>query len=67
MKIKIQVVENSDRFHVSQNGIPQRTFIEKDYLSRPIANAIAKAFAYDLAVRKQDDGFDVTLLKQESK
>ena len=65
MKIKIQVVENSDRFHVSQDGIPQQTLLIGNYISRQICRDIAKSLAFDLAVQKQSDDFEIELLPIE--
>lgn len=67
MLSKIQVVENSDRFHVCENGIPEATFMANLYISREVANLSANSYALKLAIERQQDDFEVKLLPQEKK
>lgn len=71
MKTTIQVIENSDRFHVSKNGIPQMTFVfGKQYgkpVSRDFAEQSAQSEAYKLTAQLMSEGVRVKVLKQEVK
>jgi hypothetical protein len=71
MKTTIQVVENSDRFHVSQNGVPVYTFLFAANGSVGVTKAFAQmnanSEAYLLAVKEQGKGFKIILKPQEIK
>jgi hypothetical protein len=71
MKTQIQVVENSDRFHVSENNVPVHTFLFAVDggigVSKAFAQMNANAVAYELAVKRTMEGFKIKLLKQQIK
>lgn len=63
----IQVVENSDRFHVSLNSMPFRTFLFGNGISKPFAQMNANSEAYQLAVKMVSERNKIKLLPQEIK
>jgi len=71
MKSYIQVVENSDRFHVSENNVPVYTFLFAVDggigVSKAFAQMNANSEAFKLAVKRQLEGVKIKLLKQEIK
>ncbi len=50
MKTTIQVVENSDRFHVSENSVPVFTFLWGNGISKQFAQINADSEAFKRAV-----------------
>lgn len=67
MITKIQVVENSDRFHVSKDGMPVYTFLFGNGITKSFALMNANAEAYKLCVKLSNEGFTLKLLKHETK
>lgn len=69
MKVTLQVVENSDRFHVSLDHVPQSTFLfdENSASSKELANMTVNSFAYKLAVKLSEKNYKVKLLPQQIK
>lgn len=71
MTYKFQVVENSDRFHVSINSVPVVTLLFATDggvgVSKAFAQMNADAAAYKLAVDYQRAGHIIKLLRQEIK
>ena len=67
IKLTIQVVENSDRFHVSQDGVPTSTLLFGNGISKEFAQMNANANAFLLCQKLQQQGFDVAIKKQEIK
>lgn len=47
----IQVVSNSDRYHVSQNGVPVLTLLFGNGISQPYAKMNAESEAFKLAIK----------------
>lgn len=67
MKQQIQVVENSDRFHVSLNRVPQFTFLHGNGISKSFAQMNANSEAFKLAVKLSGEGNKIKLLEQAIK
>ena len=71
MKHSVQIVENTDRFHVSQNHVPVCTFLFSTDTSVGVSKAFAQmnanSEAYKLCCKIAAAGDKFTILPQESK
>lgn len=62
MLVSIQIVENSDRFHVSESGTPIYTILHGNGISKPYAKMQAESEAFKLVLLRQSEGKKVRLL-----
>jgi hypothetical protein len=67
MKTTIQVVENSDRFHVSENGVPHQTFTLFNSVRMQDLKYDATQAALRLCSERLNEGFTVTMKPIEKK
>ncbi len=71
MLVSIQVVENSDRFHVSENNVPVYSFLfQKEGevgISRAYALMNANSQAWKLAVKRSLEKCKIRILPHEIK
>lgn len=70
MKTVLQVVENSDRFHASENGIPFKTFFFSNVSSnvkKEDSKSAAISAVMQQAQSRMNEGYVVTLKPSEIK